>query len=364
MTRKHILAISCGAVFLLNCSPLFAYANPSSSQFVTIPNSPSVMEFSLTAIALRPAASNLNYVIFNKELPAQSPTWEEKEIRPGYNFAFALDGRMLFPEGRDLDLNWTHLSTTSTASTAAPSASYFLGPDYEIGPGGLVIRNAVGQAKFYYDVANLSAAQTMTFGSNLFMRFFGGLSAAFLREQVVATYTGSLTGIFAGPFRTMQQVTANFNGVGPRFGIGSDYNIPAGFMPSGFGISGEGAIAAIIGSSYAKTAYTSSSQELTDIYGQNVNYQYIKDQNVTQVIPGFDAKLSVFYKHSLYKDMMLAIKAGYQAAVYVNAINQYLPGTLVTGTSLASGGIFVSTMSHRQSNYSVQGPFLEATLWV
>lgn len=343
---------------LISSTLVYAHAPiPTQASYVYIPNFEPGFQFMLAPIALKPGASNLNYIIYNNELPAQTPGWTEKEIQPGYHFAFMLGGRYFFQPGADINLDWTHLNSTSTASVATPNANFFLGPDYEIGPAGLTIRNGTGNAQFKYDVINLDAAQYVNFGHYVQVRFFGGLSTAFLREQVNATYSGNVvTGAFQGPFSTMQSVTANFTGAGPRFGVETNF-----ITDSGFGIFGEAAASALIGESYSKTNYTSSSQELFAIYGQTLNNQYIKDQNVTQVIPGFDAKLGLSYRRRIHQQgPLLTLKGGYQTAVYVNAISQYTPGTLVT--PLQTGGIFVATMNHTLSNYSVQGPFVEADL--
>ena len=362
MQRKHLPAILY-ALGLTVCSAA-VYAHTSypidTRSLVTIPNLQPGVEFSFAALALKPAASNLNYVIFNKGLPIQSPSWTEKELQPDYDFAYEVGGRYIFPGGSDVSLTWTHLNSSSTDSTVAPNNNFFLGPDYEIGPDSIPIRNASGKVQFKYDVINLDAGQFVDFGRHVEMRFFGGLSDANLREYVKAIYSGSIPlGIYAGPFRTEQDVTAKFNGIGPRVGLDASYDTDYGVR-----FLGEAAVSALIGSSYSKTAYLSSAQELLIKYGQQTNGQFIKDKRVTQVIPGIDAKLGVSYKHAFSNCMILNVKAGYQAAVYINAINQYLPGSLVDGGPLDSGGIFVATMNHTQSNYSVQGPFLEASLQI
>src|SRR5580658_8438936 len=114
-----------------------------TNPLVTIPNLQPGFEWSVAALGLKPGASNLNYVIYNKELPVQSPSWNEKEIRPYYDYAFALAARYIFSEGKAVSLEWTHLNTTTSTSVSAPTFSYFLGPDYQIGPEGLPIRNAI-----------------------------------------------------------------------------------------------------------------------------------------------------------------------------------------------------------------------------
>jgi hypothetical protein len=358
--NKLLVSLSVLSIIL---APLTLHAAKSATTSnrnvnVTIPNvrSNSGFEFNIGPVWLKPGASNLNYVIYNKELPVQSPGWSEHELLPSFTTGLDLGFRYIFPNGggNDIKLDWTHLSTSNSAATSAPDASFFLGPDYEIGPNGLYIRNATGNVKFKYDVVNGDVGQFAGFGQHMQMRFFGGLSGGFLREQVTANYSGNLTtGTYPGPFTMNQVVTSNFTGVGPRFGIEADYN-----TYYGFGFLGEFAASALMGTMYSKTNYAGTSQQLITQYNQALNNQIIEDQKVYQVIPGVDAKLGVNYKHVFNNKTLLKITAGYQAAVYINAISQYLPASLVSGQSLTSGGIFVATMSHQLSNYSVQGPFL------
>ncbi len=341
------------------------YANNSSSTYnndldlrLSVPALQSGFEISAAFLVLRPMANNLNYVIYNRAgLPIQSPSWDEQELDPRYTPAFSVGLGYMTASGRDVQLNWTHLNSDTSASIAAPDG-YFVGPDYEIGPPAIPIRTASSTANFKDDVINLDFGQYLAFGCHVVMRFFGGLSTVFLREDVNTTYAGNvITGLYQGPFSTNQDVTSNFKGIGPRLGINGNY-----IIGHGFGILGEGAIAALIGSSHSNTSYISSSQQLIAEFGQSTNYQTIADENTTQVIPALDGKLGINYQHVFSNKNLLTVEAGYQAAIYINAINQYLPGSLVPGQSLDSGGIYVATMDHTQSNFSMQGPFLKLSL--
>lgn len=353
LERKSLISL-----VILECilGSAIAHADPSvKTNSMNYGYTPYQIEFNFTALALRPSATNLNYVIYNKELPVQSPSWEEKELRPNYAFAFELGSRYI-NNGRDVAINWVHLNSTTSDYTVAPDASYFLGPDYEIGPTGLPNRDATGKVTFQYDVINLEVGQTLIPSEQIGLRFFGGISNAYLREKVNAFYYGNvLTGEFAGPFTTDQTVTSNFTGIGPRIGMSADYQFGCGFS-----LLGEGAVSALVGSVHAKTNYLSTSQELLIQYSQAENAQFIKDQSLTQVIPGFDTKLGLSYKYVTSNNIGLDVQAGFEAAVYVNAINQYLPESLVQPSS--TGGIFVDTMSHTLSNYTVQGPYLKASV--
>ncbi len=344
------------SMVLLSSTMASAATTPDHNDAITLANTKPGYSFSFTALALKPSASNLNYVIFNKELPAQSPNWRENEIMPSYSFAFALAASRIFEDGRDLNIEWTHLNSNTSDSTTAPNANFFLGPDYEIGPDAIPIRNATGNAVFKYDVVNLDVGQRVQFGPHVQMHFFGGLSNGYLREEVTATYSGDLTtGLYQGPFSTRQQVRSSVMGLGPRLGIDGNYT-----MDNGFGFLGEAAVSALVGTFYTKTNYLSSAPELLALFGQTSNTQTIADQTTVQVVPGLDAKIGIDYRHASQNNATFIVSAGYQAAVYINAISQYLPGSLVT--PLSTGGIFVATMNHTLSNYSVRGPFLKATI--
>ena len=317
---------------------------------VTIPNLKPGFEFSIAAIALAPSASNLNYAIYNKALPLLSPNWREQELNPGYSGAFELGVRYIFANqnANDIQLDWTHLNSRTTGNISADGIQFFIGPDYEIGPDAASIRNASGSATFRYDMVNLDAGQFLSFGQHVMMRFFGGLSAGSLQEEVKATFTGTNITAPVGPFSFSSDTTSNFTGIGPRAGMEMSYR-----ANNGFGILGEAAVSALIGGSHSTMRFSTTTSLFTN------NPQSIVDQNTTQVIPGFDAKLGISYQHECSRGSLFTIQAGYQAAVYINAINQYSPGTYVATEPVQTGGLFVSTMNHTQSNYSVQGPFVK-----
>jgi len=361
MSRK-ISFILASLGLIASSTAIYAHTPKSfdNALAVTIPNTTPGLEFSVTALALRPSASNLNYTIYNQELPTQSPTWIEKEIKPNFGGAFGIGARYVFCGGKDINLYWTHLNTSTSTKITAPNADFFLGPDYEIGPDAIIIRHATGNAAFKYDVVNLDTGQRVDFGKYVEMRFFAGISSASLREEVHARYSGTKPIPFAGPFSNKQKVSSRFNGIGPRFGFEADMA-----TDYGFGFVAQGALSTLIGATKAKTNYISNSPQLLALFGQTLNYQTIEDKKIAQVVPALDGKLGVYYKTLIANCMEAGLEAGWQAAVYMNAIQQYLPGTLVGSaavTSLSTGGIFVGTMNHTQSNYSVQGPYLTATL--
>lgn len=339
--------------FLFLAGGMSAYADTptalkTNASSEATPESPASWEMGITALWLKPGASNLNYAILNKALPILTPNWYEEELQPGYSPGFELSVRYVAPdsEGEDLQASWTHFKSSTSSSVRADGVNYFVGPDYEIGPDAAVIREADGKADFNYDVVNVDVGQSMNASKHVHVRFFAGLSTGFLREEVQATYSGIDTDLHA--FSMYQQVQSNFTGIGPRVGLNFDYA-----TRSNFSFTGEAAVSALIGTLSSKTSYIGNSFVTTD------NHQTISDQNVHQVVPGFDAKLGVNYQHAFSPDTVFTLSAGYQAAVYINAISQYIPESLVSDEGLETGSIYVATLSHTLSNYSVQGPYLK-----
>ncbi len=332
---------------------------------ITIPTFQQGFEIGGTALLLQFNASNLNYAILNKALPLQTPSWTEEELKIGYDPAFAVSMRYVFSGGADVNSDWTHLSSSADASVSADGMQYFVGPDYQIGPDAIPIRNASSTGTFSYDVINLDAGQFVNFGRAVQIRFFGGLSAGFLKEELSTTFTGNTFGLthpitgmtygYPGPFSMNQLVEANYTGVGPRLGFELDGN-----MGKGFRIACEGAASVLFGASYSKTGFTGSSEELKQRYGQETNYQFIKDENIDQITPGLEAKFGIDYKQLFSNKTMLTLEAGYQGNVYIDAINQYLPGSLVPTQGMETGSIFVETVNHTKSNFSAQGPYFRA----
>lgn len=310
-------------------------------------------EFDISALWFQPSATNLNYVIYNKFQPTPSPHWTERELSPDYAPGFELGMRYAFPNLRnDVGLNWTHFSSKTKNSTVAPNEDYFLGPDYIIGPPGGTIRRADGSVQFSYDLVNLDFGQYVDLNP-IKLRLSFGLTNPYLGEEIKTTFSG--IGSF-GNWTMLQKVHVKFMGAGPRLGLGGIYDVGCGF-----GVIGEGGIAAILGSLSSKTDFLGNSET-----GSQNNHQFLKDTTTTQLIPGLDAKLGVNYRYAIDNSMMLTATLGYQAAVYINAISQYLPGSLLdipgVPSDFSSGGVFVATVNHTLSNYTVQGPFLNVAL--
>lgn len=316
---------------------------------VNIPNLPSGFEFSVTGDWLQPTASNVYYGILTTPLPLPTPNWRSKAIDPSYSFGYALAARYMFAcTGNDVGLSWDHLYTTDSDSFHA-IGSQFVAPFYEVGPNGGAIRQAHGKVKFKFDVINLDAGQFVNLGQHVRLHLFGGLSGAYLKQELTTVFQDNLP-----TFVVKHEDDSRYLGIGPRFGLDTTY-----YVGCGFGVTGEAAGSMLIGTLKTNTSFTSSSPQLLAL-GIVSNHQAISADDTTQVVPGFDAKLGLNYTHQFCANTILRVEAGYRAATYFNAINQFNPSTVVQAIEL--GTVAVATMAQTQSNFGVNGPYLTVSI--
>jgi hypothetical protein len=82
------------------------------------------------------------------------------------------------------------------------------------------------------------------------------------------------------------------------------------------------------------------------------------------VIPSIDARLAVAYTFAPGNYGLITVEAGYRAAVYFDAVNQYALTNVPTALTLPPNGIYLATAQHLLTNFTDQGPYLKASwLW-
>jgi hypothetical protein len=100
--------------------------------------------------------------------------------------------------------------------------------------------------------------------------------------------------------------------------------------------------------------------------GLTPNTQSLSSPNSTQVIPALDARLAARYAIPLGNFGVFKCEAGYQATVYINAINQFslteVENSLTAdqpGTPETTGStVFLRTATETQTNFLVHGPYM------
>jgi hypothetical protein len=335
---------------------------------VFVPKTPAGFETIASLLFLQPSSGNLVYGTLINPFPFLSPHWSDQEVRPDFSPAFNVGVRYTFGDGCDIRLDWTHLNTFDTASTqvttpltlgqTSGSASIqALGPPNLIGPPvPYAIANAA--AHFDYDAVNLEAELLLCIGSHVQLRTFAGIRATRISESLSANFRsadGSL--LFADISKSL------FTGAGPRLGMGLNY------VNGNFELLSEIAGSALIGTRQSRIDFFAITPADTQA-GLIPNSQSLTSPSATTVIPCIDARLAASYAISLGNFGILRCEAGYQAAVYIDAINQYslteVENSLTAdqaGTPETTGSaVFLRTAVESQSNFLVHGPYLRFAL--
>ncbi|MCS5711177.1 Lpg1974 family pore-forming outer membrane protein [Candidatus Berkiella aquae] len=334
-----------------------AHTPLNSPSLVTIPTLTKAYEISASALWLQPSSSSLDYGIHTRPLPIENPHWVIRSINHNYKLGFDVGLGFIFPQSaNNMELTWAHLSQ-SKSSADSDSSPDFMGPFFQIGPDANTIHSVEGHSKFKYDVINFEIGQFVNFGCRMQSRFFTGISGTSIQQN--------LTSIFAGDsvdprFSLKTDNISKFTGVGPRFGISNLYH----FTPS------IGLVAEIAGSAYLGRMRSSlesvGTATVLAAAGINANPQSINTDNATRLVPAADGKLGLNYHLEFDKETLFKLEAGYKFAAYFNAIREVYPSTLaeVGGiiTPIQTGGIFVGTMGQSQSNFAVNGPYLNGSV--
>lgn len=331
---------------------------------VVVPNLKSGVEVTLEGLLLRPSNSDLDYTtnstptiaLTGGDLPVEITNNQTvSQVNPKYNFGFRVGLGYVFPDsGNDVQLNWTHFSKSSDDSvTAAPGS--FLVTDLDVplpslsspvvGPNDTVSNafnpTASSSVDFKYDAVDLDAGQYLDIGTRLRVRMFGGLRFARVESDRTDTYSAAYnyvsneTGDFVAQasYDETDNLDSKFNGVGPRMGFDTSYHIA-----NCFGIVGHFAGALLVGSVDTTTnsnvvlGFNPDPGVLADI---NVNTS--SNDNVTRVVPAFDAKLGLDYTYIFDNQSTLSLEIGYQWTQYIDAVDRLnesaVPGVVTRTTS-------------------------------
>lgn len=307
-------------------------------------------EFSGSLLYLQPASSNLDYAILTSPLPVPTPNWAIQSIHTDYSPAFNLGAKYIFADAaHDIKLSWSHFKSNDAAAVQADPLQ-FVAPFFEVGPNAASIRQARGHTKFDYDALNLDVGQLINYAQNMPIRLFGGVSGARLKQELVSVFQNNTPSTVS--IRSLN--ASKYSGVGPRIGVEGAFNVY-----HHVNLTGQLAGAVLVGKMQPNTHYQSSSPTLAGL-GIGINNQGIRKSSTNEVVPELDAKLGLNYSFPFNNTAVFTLEAGYMGAVYVNALTNYNPSSVVSPSQL--GTIAVATMIKTQSNFSVQGPYLTASV--
>jgi len=307
-------------------------------------NPPRHFELSGSLLYLQPGAGDLEYATLVSPFPLPTPNWSNQSLRPDFSPAFSVGLRYIPADSNDLQLNWTHQNSSANASVVG-APGQMVGPPFEIGPTASVYQIGHGNVSFAYDSANVDAGHTFCADCPFQLRVFFGAEFARINQDLTGTFQ-SLDGLTSASNTT----NSLFAGAGPRLGMKGQYAM------GNFQFFGEMAGAGLVGTAQSRINFSATSTAAPGL--AQPNNQSLTSPNETQVVPSFDAKLGAAYAFPPSNYGQFKIEAGYQAAVYMNAVNHYALTQVAVPPAPASVGVFLATAQHLQSNFTTQGPYL------
>lgn len=307
-----------------------------------------------TALILQPTGSNLSYAAEAIPLPLPSPDWKIQNVKPEYHFGFDLLFEGIFHTlYSTATLDWQHFHS-SDSNSKTTSTSNMIGPFFEIGPDASPYKKALGRAVFHFDAVNLNYGVFVNFGKRLRTNLFGGIGFARIHQtlhQIFSDLTGTIVRRIETP--------STFMGFGPELGLSFGYCVMSNFR-----LTGETSISLLVGNLKDHTRFQTSSAALAPLGITPPNRQSTKEQKRTQFVPGFEGRLGFSYSMVFRKHYYFKLEAGYQAQIYLNAIQSTDMGSEVNTPPISPNtvGVYARTFHRTQSNFALAGPYANLSL--
>lgn len=306
------------------------------------------------ALFLQPTCSNLSYAAEAFPLPAPSPNWRIHSISPNYHFGYDIElGYIDRNCDTKLQFNWTHFDSKDTASTTTASSD-MIGPFFEIGPDAAAYTVAHGKATFHYDAANLDYGFLVDFRECLRANFFAGVGYSRINQKLSSRFSNA-----DGTIVRTIHVPSTFNGAGPQVGVDFAYNFNDCLQ-----FTGKAMASLLVGTQKNHTSYGALSPALADLGITPPNNQKTSVHNKTQVVPAFEGKLGVGYSFDICDKYVVNLEAGYEAKLYINAIQSVdISSEVVTPPVLPDTvGVFARTFHTTLSNFALAGPYVSVNV--
>ena len=324
---------------------------PNRDVFLSCPECS--FDFEFKALYLQPTTSNLHYGAEADPLPAPTPNWKIHDIDPDYHFGFEVGASTVIP-GRNAKakVNWTHFYSKDSATTVLPSSD-MIGPFFEIGPDASPYSKAKGHNVFRYDAVDVDYGLCINFGDYLHTNFFAGVEVSRIHQDRTSFYSNPDKTIF----RTIK-APSQFLGAGPQLGMDFAYGICNGLQ-----LTGGGAASLLVGDMKNHTNYESVSPALIPLGINPPNSQGTHGKHRTQLVPAFEVKLGVAYSFALC-DFTVNLEAGYQALVYINALQSVDIGSEVVTPPVTPDtvGVYARTFQRNLSNFALAGPYVSVNI--
>lgn len=303
------------------------------------------------ALFLKPSSSNMHYAAQATPLPYQSPHWNIYDLQPRYHFGFDLGLRAIIHScDTNVALNWIHFKSRTCGVHKVPVNTDMVGSFFAIGPDSSVFKKAAGSAVFSFDTANATFGQYIQFGERLQTNIFAGVSFLRIKECFGVTYASEND----ETVRTIKNPITLTAG-GPQIGCDFSYDITCGIY-----LSGHATASIFIGPATDCTSYSTTSSVLALNDFPSPNNQSIATCKRTLVVPGFEERLGFGYSFDFCKNFTGRFEVGYEARVYLSALQAVNIGSEVTTPPVVPStiGVYARTFQREVSNFALYGPYI------
>ncbi len=297
-TAVAVLAFGSSAVFAGSMGPVCSAVN------VTVPCEATAWDFGAKALYLKPSMSGDHG--FGSAIAATSGNLTAVDITadhaPDYNWGFQIEGSYHFSTGKDLNVNWYHVSRSNTNTYAAlPTANFNILGNAET----LTLLGGTSTINPKWDAVNIEVGQHVDFGDNKVIRFHGGAQYARLANSF-SRANSLTTSLLEGTYEYATTFNPTFNGFGPR--VGMDMNLDWG---NGLAIYANGATALLAGTRSYNATFVDS------LGGTGLNAVAFNSSR-TAIVPAIDAKLGATYTYAMAQGD-LTLDAGWMFVDYISA---------------------------------------------
>lgn len=310
-------------------------------------------EVGCRVLFLKPSGSTIHYGVEAEHTRLSSPSWKIHDIEPEYHVGFDLGVSTVFPcRNANVMLNWEHFHSKDTSRRSVKSKD-MIGPLFEIAPDCPFYQNAKGKTHVQYDAITLNGGILINLGSYLQANIYAGINGTRIKQTVTAKYS-SITGIFSRSI----SIPSTFAGMGPQLGVDFAYN-----FSGGFNLTGGATASLLVGSLKNCTTFKSVCPALNSLDITPPNTQGIKVNHRNQVVPAFSGKLGLAYTYASC-GWALTIEAGYEAKIYINAIQSTDIGSEVLTRHVPNTiGVHARTFQRNLSTFALSGPYASINIY-
>lgn len=330
--------------------------------------------FHVGILYLKPGSNNLDYAYFVSGMQPYNQSWHSQMLIPEHAPAFESGFTYAIPKSSySASVEWMHLRSSDAAYKQASESTdtltiEFVAPPFEMSPPVFGIKRADSNVKFNFDNIDINVNKSFEVSTHVRAKLFGGVNVLRINQKITTVFSdfaGVLPTFYsyalpADPSYSFQlQANSKYVGAGPDLGLNVEYD-----AIYGFGLVGQVFGTVTAGTTSTQEQFTSTSARLTSV-GIGTSKQEITTPNKTQVVPGVDGKLGVFYHYSGKGIATLALEGGYRLLSYANAITTISPGTLVQPSvvmvtpEFATGTMAIVSIDKRDRPFNMNGPYLD-----